>query len=160
MQRFSLLSLLTNALTDHQGWKPFWRDAAPKPRYDAIIIGGGGHGLATAYYLAKNHGMKNVAVLELPVEERPDFSYMYHAGTHLMPIVNGQSGFFPPWYEGLQKAAAAFPTTELLDTLRKQGVTHVIAHRRWLGGDGFDRLRERAVARTDLELRFRQNLAS
>ncbi len=64
MQRFSLLSLLQNSLSGHTGWKPFWRDAAPKQRYDAIIIGGGGHGLATAYYLAKNHGLTNVAVLE------------------------------------------------------------------------------------------------
>src|SRR6202165_3438075 len=64
MQRFSLLSLLQNSLSGHTGWKPFWRDAAPKPRYDAIIVGGGGHGLATAYYLAKNHGITNVAVLE------------------------------------------------------------------------------------------------
>ena len=64
MQRFSLLSLLQNSLSGHTDWKPFWRDAAPKPRYDAIIVGGGGHGLATAYYLAKNHGITNVAVLE------------------------------------------------------------------------------------------------
>lgn len=64
MQRFSLLSLLRNAASDHQGWKPYWRDAAPKPSYDALIVGGGGHGLATAYYLAKNHGMRNIAVLE------------------------------------------------------------------------------------------------
>ena len=45
-------------------WTPAWRDAAPKPRYDVLIVGGGGHGLATAYYLAKNHGVTNVAVLE------------------------------------------------------------------------------------------------
>ena len=64
MQRFSLLSLLQNAFSGHTGWEPFWRDAAPKQNYDAIIIGGGGHGLATAYYLAKNHGMNNIAVLE------------------------------------------------------------------------------------------------
>src|SRR4029078_9745001 len=64
MQRFSLLSLLQNSFSGHTEWKPFWRDAAPKARYDAVIIGGGGHGLATAYYLAKNHGITNVAVLE------------------------------------------------------------------------------------------------
>jgi len=64
MQRFSFLSLIRNALSNHEGWKPFWRDAAPKQRYDAIVIGGGGHGLATAYYLAKNHGITRVAVLE------------------------------------------------------------------------------------------------
>ena len=52
------------AAPSHQDWAPAWRQAEPKPRYDAIIIGGGGHGLATAYYLAKNHGVTNVAVLE------------------------------------------------------------------------------------------------
>jgi sarcosine oxidase subunit beta len=64
MQRFSLLSLLRNAASGHRDWKPFWRDAAPRQSYDAVIVGGGGHGLATAYYLAKNHGLHNVAVLE------------------------------------------------------------------------------------------------
>ena len=47
-----------------RGWAPAWRDAAPKADYDAVIVGGGGHGLATAYYLARNHGISNVAVLE------------------------------------------------------------------------------------------------
>jgi methylglutamate dehydrogenase subunit A len=51
-------------LTGNRGWKPVWRDPAPKSEYDVIIIGGGGHGLATAWYLAKNHGITNVAVLE------------------------------------------------------------------------------------------------
>ena len=62
--RYSFLSLLGNALTGHQGWRPAWRDAAPKSSYDVVIVGAGGHGLATAYYLAKNHGITNVAVLE------------------------------------------------------------------------------------------------
>jgi len=61
---YSVFSLLANALTGQKGWKPAWRDATPKPAYDAIIVGGGGHGLATAYYLAKEHGIRNVAVLE------------------------------------------------------------------------------------------------
>ncbi|GGF73209.1 sarcosine oxidase subunit beta [Azorhizobium oxalatiphilum] len=62
--RYSALSLFANALMGQKGWKPAWRDAAPKPAYDVIIVGGGGHGLATAYYLAKEHGIRNVAVLE------------------------------------------------------------------------------------------------
>ena len=62
--RYSAWSLLKEGLSGHKGWKPAWRQAEPKPSYDAIIIGGGGHGLATAYYLAKNHGMTNVAVIE------------------------------------------------------------------------------------------------
>ena len=64
MTRYSALSLLVGALTSQRNWQPAWRDAAPKPRYDAIIIGGGGHGLAAGYYLAKEFGWRNVAVLE------------------------------------------------------------------------------------------------
>ncbi|MCZ4353326.1 sarcosine oxidase subunit beta family protein [Roseovarius aestuarii] len=62
--RFSGLRVLKEGLTGNKGWAGHWRDAAPKDSYDVIIIGGGGHGLATAYYLAKNHGITNVAVLE------------------------------------------------------------------------------------------------
>lgn len=62
--RFSGLRILKEGLTGNKGWGPHWRDPDPKPSYDAIIIGGGGHGLSTAYYLAKNHGMTNIAVLE------------------------------------------------------------------------------------------------
>ncbi|MFG1426769.1 sarcosine oxidase subunit beta family protein [Roseixanthobacter glucoisosaccharinicivorans] len=64
MRRFSLPSLLSEALNAHQGWQRQWRDPAPKASYDAIIIGGGGHGLGAAYYLAKEHGLTNIAVLE------------------------------------------------------------------------------------------------
>jgi sarcosine oxidase subunit beta len=62
--RYSAVRLAWNALTGNKGWTPVWRDAAPRDRYDVLVIGGGGHGLATAYYLAKEHGITNVAVLE------------------------------------------------------------------------------------------------
>ena len=62
--KYSVFSLAYEALLGHGGWKPAWHDAAPKASYDVIIIGGGGHGLATAFYLAKEHGLTNVAVLE------------------------------------------------------------------------------------------------
>ena len=62
--RYSAFALLRQALAGHRGWPRAWRDAAPKPAYDAIVVGGGGHGLASAYYLAKEHGLRNVAVLE------------------------------------------------------------------------------------------------
>ncbi len=64
MQRFSALSLFRQGLSGHKGWKPQWRNATPKPSYDAIIVGGGGHGLGAAYYLAKTFGMRNIAVIE------------------------------------------------------------------------------------------------
>jgi sarcosine oxidase subunit beta len=63
-RRYSLFSLVREGLRGHSGWEPAWRDAAPKAGYDAVIIGGGGHGLATAYYLAREHGITNIAVLE------------------------------------------------------------------------------------------------
>ena len=64
MQRYSIWSLARNAWRGHDDWAPVWRSPEPKPRYEVIIIGAGGHGLATAYYLAKEHGVRDVAVLE------------------------------------------------------------------------------------------------
>jgi len=64
MIKYSGLALARNALTKHQNWPAAWRNPAQKSRYDVVIIGGGGHGLATAYYLARNHGITNTVVLE------------------------------------------------------------------------------------------------
>ena len=63
-QRYSIFSLVGGAFTGHRNWHKAWRNCEPKTHYDVVIIGGGGHGLATAYYLAKNHGVRNVAVVE------------------------------------------------------------------------------------------------
>ncbi|KAB2940208.1 MAG: sarcosine oxidase subunit beta family protein [Hyphomicrobium sp.] len=62
--RYSIFSVLREALRGHTGWKPAWRDADPKAEYDVIIVGGGGHGLATALYLTKVFGVDRIAVLE------------------------------------------------------------------------------------------------
>jgi sarcosine oxidase, subunit beta len=64
MPRFSAATLVREALAGNTGWTPQWRQATPKAAYDVLIIGGGGHGLATAYHLAKEHSLTNVAVLE------------------------------------------------------------------------------------------------
>ncbi len=63
-KRFSIFSVLAQAASGQTGWTPQWRNPEPKAEYDALIIGGGGHGLACAYYLAKNHGLTNIAVIE------------------------------------------------------------------------------------------------
>ncbi len=64
MTRYSAFAVFREGLRRQKGWKPAWRSPKPKKAYDVVIIGGGGHGLATAFYLAKNHGIRNVAVLE------------------------------------------------------------------------------------------------
>jgi len=63
-KKYSVFSLIKNTFSYHENWQPAWRSPEPKKEYDAIIVGGGGHGLTTAYYLAKNHGMTNIAVIE------------------------------------------------------------------------------------------------
>ncbi|EXJ11448.1 MULTISPECIES: sarcosine oxidase subunit beta family protein [Nitrincola] len=64
MQRYSGFGLAKHALTHNENWQRLWRNPTPKKKYDVIIVGAGGHGLATAYYLAKEHGITNVAVIE------------------------------------------------------------------------------------------------
>ncbi len=63
-KKYSIFQLARNALTGHKSWPLMWRSPEPREFYDVIIIGGGGHGLGTAYYLAKEHGLKNIAVIE------------------------------------------------------------------------------------------------
>ncbi len=63
-EHYSIFSVIREALRGHKGWQPAWRDAAPRGDYDVVIVGGGGHGLATAFYLAKRYGVRRVAVVE------------------------------------------------------------------------------------------------
>ena len=63
-EKYSIFSLARNAFTRHKNWSQAWKSPEPKSEYDIIIIGGGGHGLATAYYLASQHGLKNIAVID------------------------------------------------------------------------------------------------
>ena len=64
MRRYSAFAIAREAMRHHLGWERAWKSPAPKARYDVIIVGAGGHGLATAYYLGKNFGIRNVAVIE------------------------------------------------------------------------------------------------
>ena len=67
MKPYSAWKVFVNGLTGQKGWDRAWRDPEPKTEYDVIIVGAGLHGLATAYYLAKNHGIKNIAVVDVKV---------------------------------------------------------------------------------------------
>ena len=59
-KKYSIFSLIKNSLSYHENWEKTWKDPEPKKEYEIVIIGGGGHGLATAYYLAKKHDLKNI----------------------------------------------------------------------------------------------------
>ena len=64
MKRYSSFNIVRNGLSSHEKWPKVWRNPELKSSYDVVIVGGGGHGLATAYYLAKNHGITDIAVIE------------------------------------------------------------------------------------------------
>ncbi len=78
MQKYSVFSLIKNAFSNHEKWDLAWKDPTPKKEYDVVIIGGGGHGLATAYYLAKEHQITNVAVIEKRMDWRRKYRKKHH----------------------------------------------------------------------------------
>ena len=78
MSKYSALSLIRHAFSNNKNWQLAIKDAEPKKSYDAIIVSGGGHGLASAYYLAKNHNLKNIAVVEKGLDRRWKYSKKYH----------------------------------------------------------------------------------
>ena len=59
-KKYSIFNIVKNSLSKHENWQKMWRNPDPKKSYEVIIVGGGGHGLGTAYYLAKEHGIKNI----------------------------------------------------------------------------------------------------
>ena len=63
-KKYSIFNILKNTISNHENWQKMWRSPEPKKSYDIIIVGGGGHGLGTAYYLAKEHGLKNIVISE------------------------------------------------------------------------------------------------
>ena len=105
--KYSAFSLVYEALRGHSGWTPAWRDPAPKPDYDVIIVGGGGHGLATAYYLAKEHGLTNVAVARKGMDRLRQCRPQHHDHPLQLPAA-GNIQFYE-WsmklWEGLERTS-------------------------------------------------------
>jgi hypothetical protein len=92
MNRYNAFRLIREGLTGQKGWEPAWHSPAePKPSYDAIVIGGGGHGLATAYYLAKEHGMTNTMPAATRRSSAPTTSMMRVRRSTITPSICGRA---------------------------------------------------------------------
>jgi len=155
--RYSGFSLLINALSRHRDWPRAWRDAEPSKHYDVVIVGGGGQGLATAYYLAKYQGVKNVAVLEK--------GWLGGGNTGRNTQVSRSNYFFPEsgrFYEHSLKLFEGLSRELNFNVMFSQRGILAVCHsrhemeicRRWANAIGMNGIDSRMLSREDIKKRI------
>ncbi len=156
---YSAFSLLKNALTGHRGWPRAWRDAEPKKHYDVVIVGAGGHGLATAYYLAKYQGIRSVAVLEK--------GWLGGGNTGRNTQVSRSNYFYPEsgaFYERSLQLFEGLSRELNFNVMFSQRGIMALCHsrhemeicRRWANAIGMNGIDSRVLSRQDIKKRIPQ----